>query len=388
MKNTLASLTAAALALPSLSVVANEQDKDVIIGVKHHSYKEENLHSEDIIGSGERYDIKANQFQLVANISDELRAALNYQTETMSGASPWYTIKNGEGEIVQVMSGASIKDKRNDISANLSFARKLDTFGFTVAHSDEDDYESLSFGASFTRESEDKMSTWSIAGDFSNDDIHPVDTELYSTRPLEGSKHSTSLLFSFSQVLSKTSMLQLSLGYIDRSGLLSDPYKVVFVESQLIGDSRPQSRQAKTLAARYRYFSNDLNGAFHADYRLYDDDWNIRSHTFDLAWYQELGHGIQLIPSIRLYSQTDSYFYDHFYDNTRADGFYSTDYRLSEYGAITYGIKLEKQMSAWTFNVLAEEYRSDGDLGFADASTANPSLLDFSLLSLGVSYSF
>ena len=385
---TLATLTAAALALPALAVQAEENEKKYSISVKHHSYEEDNISAENSIGSQNRYDINANQFRFDAKVSDQFSATVNYQTETMSGASPWYTIKNGDGDVVQVMSGASIKDKRTDLSINTKYKLANRTFGLTAARSDEDDYESLSFGASFEQESEDKLSTWAIAGDFSNDDLMPVDSNLFTTRPIEGSKHSSSLLASFSRVLNKSTIAQFSVGYATKSGYLSDPYKMVFVDNLLVADSRPEDRKATTFSARLRYFSEPLNGALHADYRFYDDDWEIKSHTIDLSWYQNLGYGVRLVPSVRLYSQTDSYFYDEFYDQARADGFHSTDYRLSEYGALTVSLKLEKKFEDWSVNLQAEEYKSDGTLGLADAEVENPALLDFSLVSVGLTYQF
>ncbi|NQY64961.1 MAG: DUF3570 domain-containing protein [Alteromonadaceae bacterium] len=320
--------------------------------------------------------------------SDDLSATVNYQTETMSGASPWYTIKDADERVVQVMSGASIEDKRTDLSVNINARQSDKQFGFTVARSDEDDYESLSFAGSYSQDSTDKLSTWTLAADFSNDDLTPVDSGLFSTRPASGSKHSASMLASYSRILNKTTMVQFGFGYIDKSGFLSDPYKVVFVEGQLIGDNRPDGRTAKTFFSRLRFFSEAANGALHLDYRYYTDNWEIDSHTIDLAWYQNIADDWQLIPSVRLYSQTSSFFYENFYESVRVDGFHSTDYRLSEYGAVTYGLKLEKQLNDWTFNILAEKYHSSGNLGFADADVENPALLDFTLLSFGLNYKF
>ena len=196
------------------------------------------------------------------------------------------------------------------------------------------------------------------------------------------------MLASYSRILNKTTMVQFGFGYIDKSGFLSDPYKVVFVEGQLIGDNRPDGRTAKTFFSRLRFFSEVANGALHLDYRYYTDNWEIDSHTIDLAWYQNIADDWQLIPSVRLYSQTSSFFYENFYESVRVDGFHSTDYRLSEYGAVTYGLKLEKQLNDWTFNILAEKYHSSGNLGFADADVENPALLDFTLLSFGLNYKF
>ena len=57
-----------------------------------------------------------------------------------------------------------------------------------------------------------------------------------------------------------------------------------------------------------RLFMDSADVALHLDYRFYDDDWDIQSNTIHVAWYQNLGSGFQLVPSIRLYEQSESFF--------------------------------------------------------------------------------
>jgi len=97
---------------------------------------------------------------------------------------------------------------------------------------------------------------------------------------------------------------------------------------------------------------------------------------------------LQLIPSVRFYNQSQSYFYDVFYQQSRSDSFYSTDYRLAEYGAITTGIKLVKTFDSWSITLSADQYSSGGGKGLANAEFENPALLDFKLISLGFDVRF
>jgi hypothetical protein len=385
--NTLALLAVAAANLTSSQVQAAQVVDKFQFGVRHYNYEE--AQSTDFNGEKkDRYDIDVNQFSLIAPLSDQFELSLSYQHEKMSGASPWYNFELA-GKPVQVLSGASIQDTRDDASAKLKYVNDLDSFAITAAVSDEDDYKSESFGIGYDRESDDKMSTYGIAADFSNDDIEAVDPELYMTRPQEKqSKHSSSLLLSYSQVLNKNALIQFSAGYSRKTGYLSDPYKMVLANFSLLGDSRPDKRMAKTLSVRYRHFVEGVNAALHLDYRYYDDTWDISSHTIDVAWYQNLPYDIQLIPSMRVYSQSSSYFYEAFYSEPRDDNYYSTDYRLSEYGGYTYGLKLVKSFGDWVVNVSGEKYRSAGDYGFANAEIENPSLVDFKIISVGFDVRF
>ena len=389
-KNPLLALTAAACALPGIEAGAQQISEDFQFGYRFHAYEEDAISQDQAIGNSfERYDIDVNQFRLVAPISESMQLTADYQHEKMSGASPWYTILDSDGNPVQVMSGASIEDQRKDAALSLKSVTGQHSVSVTAAISDEDDYRSNSYALGYSFESEDKLSTYSVSADVSNDDINAVDADLFPTRPSEQqSKRSNSVLLSYARVVNKSTLVNLSVGYSRKNGYLSDPYKMVLVDFNLIGDTRPDSRNTRTFAAQLRYFSDSLNGSLHADYRFYDDSWDIRSHTVDLSWYQNIGWGVQLIPSVRLYSQDAAFFYENFYQQSRSDGYYSTDYRLSEYGAVTYGLKLIKQFENWSLTASADKYSSGGSKGFADADVENPALIDFELYTLGVNFVF
>lgn len=389
-QNALLALTTAATALPGVQANAQQIAENFEFGYRHHSYEEDPIAQENTLGDQlDRYDIDVNQFKLIAPLSDNMQLDIDYQTEKMSGASPWYTFQLPGQAPVQIMSGASIEDERTDIAAKLRYAWDRKSVDFSVATSDEDDYESLSFGFAYTFETNNRLSTHTLATDVSNDDIFPVDADIFLTRPAtEQSKHSRSFLYSYSRIINKNTLTKFSIGLSRKSGYLSDPYKAVFVNFQLLGDTRPDTRTAKTATAQVRYFVDELDAAFHADYRLYDDNWDIRSHTFDFAWHQNLGMGFQIIPSLRLYSQTDAYFYEVFHEEVREDGLYTTDYRLSEYGAITLGLKLTKSFEDWSLTASFERYRSGANTGLASSDTENPALIDFDLVSVGANFRF
>lgn len=387
VKNTLTLLAAAASNVIATQAVGAEVTDKVQVGIRHHNYEEEK--SKDFTGEDKpRYEIKVNQFSLLAPLSEEFEVSLSYQYEKMSGASPWYTFLSND-KPVQVMSGASIFDKRKDITAGVRYAKELNSLSVGTAISKEDDYESRSYVVSYETESKTKLDTYSISADFSNDKINAVDFELYTTRPdSEERKHSSSILFAYSRVLSPDAIAQFSLGVSRKSGFLSDPYKIVLANFSLLPDSRPDKRIGKTAAFRYRHFVNFLDAAFHLDYRYYKDTWDIKSHTLEVAWYQNLPYEIQLIPSIRAYSQSSAYFYESFYSQGRDDGLYSTDYRLSEYGAFTYGLTLSKVIGNFKFSLNTEKYVSGGDYFVSNESFDNPGLVDFSLVSFGVDFQF
>lgn len=388
--NALLALSAAAACLPALQAKAQQIAQDFQVGVRHYNYEESAVPQENVLNQQyERYDIEVNQFRLVAPLSDTMQLNVDYQHEKMSGASPWYTFQVPGEEPKQVMSGASIEDTRKDVAASLKIALDRDVLTLGAARSSEDDYKSRSYSIGYAKESEDRLTTWTFSADVSNDDINPVDAEIYRTRPAtEQSKHSNSYLASYARIMNKQWLLKVAVGLSRKSGYLSDPYKQVFVDGALIGDSRPEKRISRTLAVQNRYFLDDLDAALHFDYRFYQDDWDIRSNTIDLAWYQNWDYGFQIVPSIRLYEQSEAFFYETFHTDVRADGNYSTDYRLSEYGAVTYGLKITKAFENWSLMLSGEKYASGGGHFLADADSEHPALLDFTLISVGIDFTF
>jgi len=383
----LKSLSAAALALPAIASQAANIVETPEFGYRYNHYQEKDIEAEDLHkGSPERYTVKVNQFSLLTPLNESLQANIVLQLEDMSGASPWYT-ESVDGETKQVMSGASIEEARTDVIAQVTYFGDKYTVTTNAAKSTENDYDSLSIGAGFTYDFADKMTTLGVSADASFDEITPSDALEFGRTDYE-EKQSWSGHISLSRIITRNLMVQLGFGLFDRSGYLSDPYKQVIADGSLQGDSRPDSRLASTFTGRLRYFVNGLDTALHFDYRLYDDNWNIASHTVFLAPHINVGDGWQVIPSVRYYSQSAAFFYENYYEAPRSDGYYSTDSRLSTYGAYTLGLAVNKQLGSWLFTAGYQYYTSSHDLAIEDPVEESNSLVDFSIASIGFDYKF
>ena len=69
------------------------------------------------------------------------------------------------------------------------------------------------------------------------------------------------------------------------------------------------------------------------------------------------------------------------------DRFYADDYRLSAFGALSFGLKVRKNIGNWTVNAVGERYRSDQSWGLYNADES-PGLVDFWRFSFGLDYVF
>ena len=112
------------------------------------------------------------------------------------------------------------------------------------------------------------------------------------------------------------------------------------------------------------------------------DNWDISSHTFDLAWYQQLSYGISVTPHIRYYSQSSADFFAPYFLAPRANANYSSDYRLSGYGKLSGGVTVSKQFSKGIKLEAGFEYSSHkGSLKLGGGGIGDYADLDSYLLS-------
>lgn len=380
--NSLLTLSAAALLLNGLAqpASANPPDQKVRVDYRFSSYEEGDIAASKLAeGSAQRYSIEVHQFKLKAPTTEDTELTISGVQETMSGASPWYVLPDEDGRPVQVMSGATIDESRSEISADFRSYNSRSESTLSASYSRENDYTSVGFGYSGNWRFNENLTTLSYGINTAQDYIDATDADIYPGRPLEESKHRMGAFLGLSRVLSKNTLAGVTLGYSSLNGYLSDPYKLAWVENAPVQDSRPDTQNQVSAALMLREFFPSANAALHVDYRYYQSDWEMSSHTLDLAWYQTIWGGWQLIPSLRLYSQTGAIFYRPFYTSTRGDGYYSSDFRLSAFDSTSARIKLSKQWGSFSVNVSYESYTSDGD---------NPGLLDFSLLGLGMGAQF
>lgn len=230
------------------------------------------------------------------------------------------------------------------------------------------------------------------------------------TQVLTGNRQDWSSHLSVAQVINKDLLLEAGLGYIRSTGYLANPYKAVdFVyvdfndpvdtgqaglptlyQSSVEGvlERRPEERNQGIWDIRLVQFVEPFDASLHAGYRFFADDWGITAHTFDVDWVQPLWDAWAVTPRFRYYSQSGADFYQPYFlfqgTAPGGDSFnladvplqaYSSDYRLSAYGAIGAGVTVSKQLGkAVGFEAGFEYYTHAGDLrmgGAGQGSWAN-----------------
>lgn len=387
---TLKALSAAALALPAFSnsQAASVADK-TSLAYQYSFYQEDNAPANKVIsGDTDRYDINVHQFQLLTPINEHLEIALDFAYERMSGASPWFLGPDENNNPVQVMSGASISESRQDSHIGASYYLEKSKINLGLGLSEENDYRAISaqLGGEFELNNKQTTLHWGLSG--SSDKIQPTDADIFPLRVKKEHKKSQGLLLGVTQIINRHQLIQATLSYQHTSGFLSDPYKQVLVANNIVADKRPENKNQWTGQVDYRDFFSAADGALQLSYRYYHNSWALHSHTLDAAWVQNFAQQWQITPSIRYYSQRQAEFYGAFFEQNPNDNLYSSDYRLSSYGAWSFGLKLKKEFENWGFNVFLQRYISDGDYALEPSHSTDPALLDYTLLSIGFHFSF
>lgn len=399
--NRLLALSAAAVALPGISVsVHGAAPTESTLSYRYTNYSEGNLRDNEVAneapgsspqGTTERYDIDVHQLSISGPIGAHFAYGVNFQDETLSGASPWDTELAENNTVDIVMSGASIEEHRTDLSGSLGYYYQGGSVTGSLGMSTEDDYDSISFGVSTEREFDNKQTVLGLGASYSDDTIDPEDEAVLYNRVntivpgTTESKQTQSFYVSVSRVVSPSTQILGGISYTQKSGHLHDPYKRV--------DTRPDKRNQMTLNFSARQYVKDAKAALHLDYRYYDDDWGVDSHTITGSVYKTLDK-LQVIPFVRYYIQSAATFYKP-YQPTGEDGapieynYFSNDARLSEYDALSGGVRLVLKMKPIDWLFTFETYAADQGGSSGDSNKlANPGIIKYSRVSIGLDYRF
>lgn len=272
------------------------------------------------------------------------------------------------------------------------------TLGVSGGQSNEPDFNSNFGSVNFSQEFNNKLTTVSAGYSYTHNDVTRSSgghSDHHSQDPghnpaiypeLDESSESNGFNLGLSQVLNKNALLQLSANYTRQSGYLSNPYKYVYVRGEVTAEEyyemfnspetvnwsgitnleivgidlfrevRPNLRNQFSFSTRLNQYIPAVDAALHMDYRYFRDDWGIDSHTMEMKWLQKLPFGLTVTPSLRYYSQSQADFFAPYFLAPRADGMYSSDFRLSGYGALSGGVTVAKQFNRGIKLELGMEY--------------------------------
>ncbi|MEI6638387.1 MAG: DUF3570 domain-containing protein [Chlorobium sp.] len=361
-----AALFAAALALPSSRpALAEAAPEKGIVAFKYLNYEDK-----DTNPAQERIEVNAFSVMAMVPVAGKWSISTTYTNDSVSGASPSH---------YNAVSGASIKEHRQAVDLGLTryFPRGTVTLG--SSYSSENDYISRSYSALGSLSAEDKNTTFTLGGSYTTDTINPtIDKSSFYD------KKSFALLAGITKVLTKTDIVQLNLGFSRGWGYFNDPYKML--------DARPDRRESETVMTRWNHHIEGTDGTSRLSYRYYTDTFGIHAHTFGLEYVQPVAGDWTIIPSARYSSQTAADFYYPMPadGNINPTGKYSSlDQRLSAFGALTLGIKVEKRIAKeWLVDAKYESYEQRAAWSMTGGGDKGLSPFSATFVQFGISRQF
>lgn len=347
-----AMLLAAAMTLPGINIAhAETAPEHGVISFKYVDYLDSQHSVPDTFSgassslSKDRIKVKAESLLVMLPIAGEWSVSGIYTGDTISGASPSYH----SSQLIK------LNEHRDAGALNVTRYMPRGTLSIGTSYSHEHDYLSRGFSLQGTVASEDKNTTFNAGVGIANDEINSTNGDAIGK-----TKHVTDWVLGVTKVLTVNDIVQLNLGYSDGNGYFSDPYKFY--------DHRPESKSHSTIFTRWNHYFNQTGGASHLSYRYYTDSYSVKAHTFAAEYVQPLAYGWTVTPSARFYTQTAAKFYVGVDPNAAAfidipavtdpSAYISLDQRLSEYGAVTLGLKVAKQLNPdWLVDFKYEQYK-------------------------------
>jgi hypothetical protein len=369
----LGSVLAAALLLPGAltAVHAETAPEQGEVALKYLSYR-------DWQPGLERVRVQAPSASVLAPIGSRWSLEASLVSDGVSGASPRYH---------SAVSGASrMSERRNAADAAVTHYGDRDAWSVGTAYSNEHDYRSRTVSANYRWSTPDNNRTWNAGLAYTSDAIGSSDDPT-----LHEHRRTWQATAGVTQAVSAADMVQWSLGANFGDGYFSDPYK--------LPDIRPGHRDQATSLLRWNHDLDALHAVVRTGWRYYADSFGVRASTFDAAWVQSLGERVRLTPSLRYTTQRAARFYfDPVYSASLGapfppgyDGHHdvSADQRLSAFGALSAGLRVDLKLDAnWHADASYERYEQRA--GWRLGGDGSPGLAPFSAqwFQLGVARSF
>lgn len=341
---------------------------ETVAAYKYQDYQESNG----------RIKVQAQSALIEQTLGTEARLKFTGVIDAIAGATPTGQPATTPGGAVPL---TNIDDRRKAWTLDVSRQFGRVNLAVGAANSRESDYVSTGFALNTLTDFNQKNTTLLVGLAGTSDEVKVF------YQPERADKRTFDAIVGLTQLLDAKSTVQLNFSYGRATGYLSDPYKIIQKNTELLpglflpltfGENRPDERDKWIAYAGYNRTVDRLHGAVEASYRLYHDSFGITSHTVALGWFQQLGPQLIVSPTLRFYQQSAADFYHVSLDgSTITPGdtpdptgpFFSADYRLTKLRTLTYGVKL-----VWTpnkvcqFDVAWERYEMKGRDGVTSAS--------------------
>ncbi|VAW50915.1 hypothetical protein MNBD_GAMMA06-1606 [hydrothermal vent metagenome] len=303
------------------------------------------------------------------------KSTTEVQTFTNPSGNGSYTVQPGELPL-----SSTFRDTRVAVTAEWDKPiNRLSSILLGASVSSEFDYTSLGVSSTYEHEFNNKNTTLAAGAALTFDTITPVGSVPLGLNPMRragsdqqrqggnDTKTNADFIIGVTQILSRTSLIQLNFTHGVSSGYLNDYNNILTVVNPdgklttagwaagdnlpYLFENRPDSRSKNIIFLRgVHHLTEDV---INFSYRYFSDDWGINSHTFDFRYRYQLTSKQYVQPHVRYYTQTKADFYRHDLvqgvdvDNSGAANvqYASSDYRVGAFDSMTYGLSYGLKLS-------------------------------------------
>lgn len=325
----LGALALAALALPGVMPQAAHAElapEQATLSVKWLNYQ-------DAQPGLDRIHVNALSLNVVTPIGHRWSFDGTLVRDQVSGATPRaHTDISSATQVVNGVGG--MHDTRNEWGGKVTHYLDRAAIGAGISHSAENDYISDAWSVDGRIASDNQNTTWNAGIGGSSDSIN----DRLSPHTALGKKASMDYILGMTQAWSPLDLVQVNLNLKTATGYLNDPYKRF--------DERPEHRDAVVVLMRWNHHLTHRGTTLRSNYRYYSDSYGIKAHTVDTAYVIPVNDRLVVTPSARYYAQkAASFYFDPVPGNPSwaptTQDFFSADQRLSAFGAVTAGAKVE-----------------------------------------------
>ena len=252
-----------------------------------------------------------------------------------------YTSASSDKIDPTTITSASYADLRVYPSLNWSVENILKgkTIGAGVSFSNEFDYNSLGFNINFSKKTKNRNGEFIGKAQVYLDKlriIYPI--ELRTDHDPSSAKRNTfSASLGWSQVINTRLQLMFEGEFVYQDGHLGLPFhRVYFNDSSVRVENLPTKRIKVPLGVRASYFMGD-NFVFRTWYRMYVDDWNIKSNAAMLEVVYKITPFFSITPYYRFYQQSASNHFAPFGEHRPSDEFYTSNVSYAKFLSHFYG---------------------------------------------------
>lgn len=288
--------------------------------VMYHSY------------DGGGMEITGSSVLVRKSIGTSFSVTANHYIDKLSGASI----------DVEVVGASKYKEERTEKSVGVDYLYNKTTMSLGLTNSVENDFDADSVHFNVSQDLFGDLSTLSFGYSRGNDTI------MNSTdASFEREAKRQNYRVSWTQVLTKNMIANLGYEVITDEGYLQNPYRFYRYRDSSTSrgwstdqENYPNTRTSSAFAVRARYYLS-YRAALHAEYRIYDDSWDIQSTNWEVGYTHPYDEHWTFDVRFRAYSQGRAEFFSDLFDDQRdpedEEDFRGRDKELSKFANTTIG---------------------------------------------------